>query len=232
MRQTGMPRVVKHPELRRSELLDCALFFEQGYERTTINDVIARVGISKGGFYHHFSSKEDLLEALTARLAEEAVARVRDVLDDPALDALARLNAFLARSRRMKLEDAPKLRAAFDVVFRPENIVLYHRINAASIAVMLPVLTRIIAQGKSEGVFDVPAPEAAAAIVLQIGASTHDAVARTIAASGTPAEAAAIEALDERFRFLGIAADRILGLPDGSLSFVEPGFTRAVMTAR
>jgi AcrR family transcriptional regulator len=229
-----MPRVVKHPEDRRSELVDCAqaLFFEQGYERTTINDVIARVGISKGGFYHHFSSKEDLLEALTARLAEAAVVRVRDVLDDPGLDALARLNAFLARSRQMKLEDAPKLRAAFDVVFRPENIVLYHRVNAASIAVMLPVLTRIIAQGKSEGVFDVPTPEAAAETILQLGASTHQAVARTIAASGTPGESAAIEALDERFRFLGIAADRILGLPDGSLTFVEPGFTRAVMTAR
>lgn len=229
-----MPRVVKHPDDRRSELLDCAqaLFFEQGYERTTINDVIAKVGISKGGFYHHFSSKEHLLEALAARLAEAAVVRVRDVLDDPALDALARLNAFLARSRQMKLEDAPKLRAAFDVVFRPENVVLYHRVNIASIAVMLPVLTRIIAQGKSEGVFDVPSADAAAEIILQLGASTHDAVARTIAASGTPEEEAAIEALDERFRFLGIAADRILGLPDGSLAFVEPGFTRAVMTAR
>jgi AcrR family transcriptional regulator len=229
-----VPRVVKHPEDRRSELVDCAqaLFFAQGYERTTINDVIARVGISKGGFYHHFSSKEELLEALTARLAEEAVAKVRDILDDSALDALARLNGFLARSRQMKLEDAPKLRAAFDVVFRPENLVLYHRVNAASIVVMLPVLTRIIAEGKAEGIFDVPAPEAAAEIILHLGASTHDAVARTIAALGTEEEAASIEALDERLQFQGIAIDRILGLPDGSLNFVEPGFTRAVMTAR
>lgn len=229
-----MPRVVKHPEDRRSELVDCAqaLFFAQGYERTTINDVIARAGISKGGFYHHFSSKEELLEALTARLAEAAVAKVRDILDDPTLDALARLNGFLARSRQMKLEDAPKLRAAFDVVFRPENLVLYHRVNAASIAVMLPVLTRIIAEGKAEGIFAVPAPEAAAEIILHLGASTHDAVARTFAALGTVGEAAAIDALDERLRFHGIAVDRILGLPDGSLTFVEPGFTRAVMTAR
>ncbi len=229
-----MPRVVKHPEDRRSELVDCAqaLFFAQGYERTTINDVIARAGISKGGFYHHFSSKEELLEALTARLAEAAVARVRDILDDPALDALARLNGFLARSRQMKLEDAPKLRAAFDVVFRPENLILYHRVNAASIAVMLPVLTRIIAEGKAEGIFAVPAPEAAAEIILHLGASTHDAVARTIAALGTAGEAAAIDALDERLQFHGIAVDRILGLPDGSLTFVEPGFTRAVMAAR
>lgn len=229
-----MPRIVKHPDIRRSELLDCAqaLFFERGYESTTVNDIIARAGISKGGFYHHFTSKDEILEALAARLAEQSVERVRDVLDDPVLDALGRLNAFLARARQFKLEDAPKLRAAFDVVFRPENLVLYHRVNAASIAVMLPVLARIIAQGKAEGVFDVPDPDAAAEMVLHLGASTHDAVARVIRASDAADADAAIEALDARLRFHGIAIDRILGLPDGSLQFVEPGFTRAVMAAR
>jgi AcrR family transcriptional regulator len=229
-----MPRLVKSRDDRRAEILDSAqaLFFEQGYERTTVNDVIARVGISKGGFYHHFTAKEDLLEAITARLAQEAVVRVRDILEDPSLDALARLNGFLARSRQMKIADAPKLRAAFDVVFRPENLMLYHRINAASIAVMQPVLAAIIAQGKAEGRFAVPDPEAAAEIILHLGASTHDAVARTIAAADSAEEEAAIEALDQRLRFHGIAVDRILGLPDGSLTFVEPGFTRAVMTAR
>lgn len=228
-----MPRIVKHPDIRRSELLDCAqaLFFERGYENTTINEIIAKAGVSKGGFYHHYASKEAVLEALAVRLAEQAVERVEDRADS-SLDALARLNAFLARARRLKLDDAPRLRAAFDAVFRPENIVLYHRINTASIAVMLPVLVRIIAQGQAEGIFKVPDPEAAAEIVLHLGASTHDAVARAIKASGTEDEDAAIEALDRRLRFHGLAVDRILGLPDGSIQFVEPGFTHAVMTAR
>jgi AcrR family transcriptional regulator len=228
-----MPRVVKHPDARRSDLLDCAqaLFFERGYEGTTISDIIAKAGVSKGGFYHHFSSKEGMLEALAARLAREAVARVGDVLEDPGLDALARLNAFLARARRMKVEDAPQLRATFDVVFRPESIVLYHRLNAAVTAVMVPVLARIIAQGTKEGRFDVADPQTTAEIVLALGASTHDAVARAIAASGTPEAAAAADALEQRLRLQGVAIDRILGLPDGSVAFVEPGFARAVMSA-
>jgi len=78
----------------------------------------------------------------------------------------------------------------------------------------------------------VPDPEAAAEILLHLNASTHDAVVRTIEAMGTTGEEAAIDALDQRFQFQGIAMDRILGLPDGSLTIVEPGFTRAVMTAR
>lgn len=229
-----MPRVVKHPDARRSEVLDCAqaLFFERGYERTTISDIIDKAGVSKGGFYHHFSSKEQLLEVLAARLAQEAVVRIKDVLEDSEFGALARLNAFLARSRQMKVEDAPRIRAMFDIVFRPENLVLYHRLNAAVIGVMVPVLTCIVAQGKMEGVFDVPDPQVAAEIVLQLGISTHDAVARAIEASGTPEAASAADALEERLRFQGVAVDRILGLPDGSIVFVEPGFARAVMAAR
>lgn len=229
-----MPRVVKHPDTRKSELLDSAqaLFFERGYERTTITDIIGRAGVSKGGFYHHFPSKEDILEALAARLAQEAVTRVADVLEDSERDALSRMNAFLARARQMKAEDAPKLRATFDVVFKPENLVLYYRLNAAVTGVMMPVLTRIIAQGKAEGTFNVPDAQVAAEIVLQLGASTHDVVARAIEASGTPQAAAAADALDERLRLQGIAIDRILGLPDGSVVFVEPGFARAVIDAR
>ena len=45
-----MPRIIKHPELRREELLDHAqaLFLTHGYDKASLNDVIAAAGISKG----------------------------------------------------------------------------------------------------------------------------------------------------------------------------------------
>jgi len=42
----------------------------------------------------------------------------------------------------------------------------------------------------------------------------------------------AIEVLEKRVRLYEIALDRILGLPDGSIRIGEPGYIRAVMTAR
>lgn len=89
-----------------------------------------------------------MLEALIARLAQESIVRLRDVRGDAGLGALARLDTFFARARQIKVEDAPRLRATFDVLFKPENVVLYHRIYAAVLSVMVPVLACIIAQGK------------------------------------------------------------------------------------
>lgn len=230
-----MPRIVKHPEVRRSELLDCAqeLFFTQGYERTTIGDIIARAGVSKGGFYHHFTAKEELLEALSARLAQESLARFEDVLAAPDLDALARLNAFFARSRQIKIEGAPWLRATFDALFKPENAALYHRIAGAVHPVVVPVLARILAQGQAEGVFDVPDPVAAAEIVLQIGATMNGTMGRAIAAveAGESVEAATA-GLEARARFVGTAVERILGVPQGSIRFIEPDTLAAMFAGR
>lgn len=47
----------------RQRVLDAAvdLFARQGYDGTSVAQVIAQAGVAKGGFYHHFASKEALL---------------------------------------------------------------------------------------------------------------------------------------------------------------------------
>lgn len=40
------------------------LFIEKGYEKTTIQDIVDELGMSKGAIYHHFKSKEDIIEAI------------------------------------------------------------------------------------------------------------------------------------------------------------------------
>ena len=52
------------PELGvRARVLDAAvdLFARQGYDATSVAEVVTRAGVAKGGFYHHFASKEALL---------------------------------------------------------------------------------------------------------------------------------------------------------------------------
>jgi AcrR family transcriptional regulator len=229
-----MPRIVKHPELRRGEFLDCAqaLFLAHGYDHASLNDVIAKAGVSKGAFYHYFPSKEALLEALADRFARGALAQVQDVLDAPGIDALARLNAFMARARQNKVETAAESWALFEALFRPENLVLFHRINTAAVALFMPALTKIIAQGVKDGMFKTFDPEGVADMMLQLGAATHGIVARALAGDSKADWDAAIRALERRIKLYELALDRILELPDASIRLTQQGYVRAVMTAR
>ena len=182
-------RIVKSALVRKQEVLDAAmhLFATRGYDNTSINDVIAAIGISKGAFYHHFASKEDLVEALAIRYAGAAAVRAQGVLEDTSLDCFERLSRFLSRMRDDKVETTLDLHTAFAPVFRPENIELYERTREACNAVVRPLLVRIIAEGVAEKTFDTPDPEAAVDVILHLMGSTRPIVADLYAAR-IPAE--------------------------------------------
>jgi AcrR family transcriptional regulator len=214
-------RVVKAPAVRREELIDCAqrLFLAQGYEKTTINDVIAATGLSKGAFYHHFRSKEDLLAAITERFARESLAFVTDLRADRALNALQRLNALLALGRDWKLEHIRALRAMFTTLLRPENAMLYHRIVEAAFNVLAPALAAIIEQGAAEGLFDVGDPRTAADTLLWLGNGRRPIVMQGLTLAETDVEAGLTLMLN-RVRAEEAIIDRILGLKPGSVDVI------------
>ncbi len=61
------PRTQARAVLTRTSLLDAALkvIRGKGYSATTIDDICAAAGVTKGSFFHHFSCKEDLAIAAT-----------------------------------------------------------------------------------------------------------------------------------------------------------------------
>ena len=63
----------KYPEQTVKLILDVStrLFVEKGYEQTSLQDIINETKLSKGAIYHHFSSKEEIFEAIFRRIGEE-----------------------------------------------------------------------------------------------------------------------------------------------------------------
>lgn len=64
----------KYPEETVNTILNAAMevFMEKGYEQTTILDIVDRMGgMTRGAFYHHFKSKEEVLDALGDKLFYE-----------------------------------------------------------------------------------------------------------------------------------------------------------------
>ena len=65
------------------------LFYEYGYDNTTVDDIIERSNTSKGSFYHYFESKDALLGSLSY-LFDEKYEEIMDTID-PNLNPIEKL---------------------------------------------------------------------------------------------------------------------------------------------
>ena len=87
-----MPRKTKNT---RGKIVTAAwkLFHEQGYDDTTIEDIIFESGTSKGSFYHYFNGKDDLLSTLSVIFDEKYETLMEQMSPDmSAGEALLMLN--------------------------------------------------------------------------------------------------------------------------------------------
>lgn len=61
----------KYPEITVEKILEVSrrLFLERGYDNTTIQDIVNELdGLTKGAIYHHFKSKEEIMDALGEKM--------------------------------------------------------------------------------------------------------------------------------------------------------------------
>jgi AcrR family transcriptional regulator len=219
-----LPRVVKHPDIRRAEILDraAALFVARGYDNVSLNDLIADAGVSKGAFYHWFPSKDALITTLAERSARDQLAAVEAAAAGCHGNALDRLNALLQAGFDVKMQmGTPEQLAAMVSLLRPENAHLYGRIIAASEDLARPLLTHLIADGVQDGVFHTFDAEGVADMIQGLAARINSKVVQLIDATDEPARQHAIDVLTDRFRLHGLAVDRVLGLPDGSITVLS-----------
>jgi len=88
-----------------------ALFAKKGYERTTFNDIAARLKMTKGAVYWHFESKEALLIALVDEMLEKFERQIVDIMPRSELTFGAVADTMVETARLVV--DDPKGRAFF-----------------------------------------------------------------------------------------------------------------------
>ncbi|WIV13655.1 TetR/AcrR family transcriptional regulator [Proteiniborus sp. MB09-C3] len=93
-----MSRVVKKPDERKDELLDIAtkLFIEKGYENTSVRDIYTQVNGSFGMFYHHFKSKEEVLEEVNKKMMAQRFEPIKSIIIDSDLSGIEKLRKVLS----------------------------------------------------------------------------------------------------------------------------------------
>ena len=77
---------IKKPKQERiGEIIQAAIdeFLEKGYNGTSMESIARRAGVSKGGLYHHFSSKDEILLLANQKLNEPVYRIMQDAAQNP-----------------------------------------------------------------------------------------------------------------------------------------------------
>ena len=141
----------KNPRNTRGKIVSAAwqLFYEQGYEETTVEEIIESSQTSKGSFYHYFDGKDALLSTLSDLFDEKYEALQETMAPDmPAMDQLLYLNGELFRmiENKVSVELLARLLST-QLVTNGER----HLLNQKRTYYRL--LRKIITQGQEKGEF-------------------------------------------------------------------------------
>jgi AcrR family transcriptional regulator len=217
----SVARIVKEAEVRRSEILDTAqkLFYLNGYEQTSVQTIIADIGIAKGTFYHYFSSKLDLLDAIIEGMLEQILQSLEPMVEDEQLLALEKFERFFNHIANWKTENRAFFLSILNIWYKDENAIFRQKVSTASVTRTVPSLTKIIEQGIAEGVFATEYPAEVAEIVLQIGQSLSDALAKIVLNSVQNDDSrATIKRKTTAYQY---AIERVLNAPPGSVKIFD-----------
>jgi AcrR family transcriptional regulator len=98
-----------HQHESKTKLLDATLKVvrAKGYSATRIEDVCAEAGLTKGSFFHHFKSKEDLALSAVAHWEARTSAAFATAPYHEAADALSRMIAYIEFRKALLTGDLP-----------------------------------------------------------------------------------------------------------------------------
>ncbi|MBV1867488.1 MAG: TetR/AcrR family transcriptional regulator [Marinosulfonomonas sp.] len=147
------PKFRRRADARPDEVLDAALalFTQNGFAKTTVEQVAASAGLSKGAVYLYFPSKKALLEGLVRRAIVPTADQALSVIAGYRGDPRPVIRKFMTKAASA---------ATGPSVFAVPKLVMREAVNAPEIAQMyraqvlekvIPALTALIAQGVEGG---------------------------------------------------------------------------------
>ena len=154
----------KPTEERRSEIVEAArkLFLIKGYEATSTVDIMNAVGIAKGTLYYHFSSKEEILDALLCEMTDNMAKAAEPYGENSKLSIPDRIIGVI---RAINIEGSKDERM-IETIHLPQNALFHQKSHTLTIEKICPIMLKIIKDGISQGFFSTKHPESAVHMAL------------------------------------------------------------------
>lgn len=162
------PKFRRRADARPDEVLDAALslFIEQGFARTSVEQVAKRAGISKGAVYLYFASKEAILEGLVNRtiapLSDQLFQTISDYRGDP-IPVLAQFLRMMGQVLGDKRNRAVPLIVIHEAPAAPHIAALFRK---AVLDRTIPAISALLVQGVAGGFIRPVDPEMTARTVV------------------------------------------------------------------
>ena len=139
----------KYPEVTVERILDVSqrLFLEKGYENTTIQDIVDELGgLTKGAVYHHFKSKEEIMDAVGDRMffSNNPFEAVRGRTD---LNGLQKLQEAV----RLNQSDKERVRLTAQSIPIAKSPRLLQEMIVSNRKVLTPYFLELIEEGNRDG---------------------------------------------------------------------------------
>lgn len=139
----------KYPEETVERILDVSqrLFLEKGYDNTTIQDIVNQLGgLTKGAVYHHFKSKEEIMDAVGDRmfLAANPFDTVRERSD---LNGLEKLREVI----RLNQSDSSRIRITVQAIPITRNPRILVGMIDSNRRILTPYFLELIEEGNKDG---------------------------------------------------------------------------------
>jgi AcrR family transcriptional regulator len=211
-----MARVVDDElhESKRNAILDATerLLEAKGFERMSLADLLASLGMSKGAFYHYFESKQEVLVALVERRTAAVEARLRAIVEDRTLRARDKLLHHFAAVDDWKLAEGRVVSDVLRAWYTDDNVVVLDKLYVAGVERFAPLLAGIIDQGVGEGDFTTRYPKQAARMILCLRYDLGRALAHALTEKDSDTSVASlVEATAD-------AIERLLGAAPGTVT--------------
>jgi len=185
----------------------------------SIQDILDMLGISKGAFYHYFSSKQALLEAVVMHMAQELLQVIEPIVNDPHMSAMQKLQCYFDTGARWKSSRKSVFLPYARVWYQDNNVLMRERVFQAMVALAAPQFGQIIAQGVQEGVFNTPYPDQIARIVFTLFQSMSGSIMQYILSE--EGRDASLKLVQCDVVVYTDTLERILGLPSHSLNLID-----------
>lgn len=153
-------RIVKEAEARRNEILDAAdeLFGQKGFDGTSTNDILSKVGIARGTLYHHFKSKEDIMDALIERYSSKMLGAAQAIALDTTIPVVERILRAVMAMNISSGNGGESSKEIMEHIHRPQNALMHQKIQKIIVNGVPPILTPIVREGIQQGIFNTPYP--------------------------------------------------------------------------